>query len=394
MAQDIQTVELTDLKTIKSLQIGVGWLPEEKGNGLDRMFHALTRYLPHSGVEVSGHVVGSSKVHENSGFKVKAFAEKDVSLQRRLGLLRNNIREDVKSGVYDLVASHFALFTFPVLRAIRKLPLVVHFHGPWAAESKAEGEGGLAVKAKWLVERNVYKKADRFIVLSDAFKQVLIRNYNIPSDKIRIVRGGVHADRFDTGLTMDEARDQLGWARDRPTILVVRRLAKRMGLENLVAAVVRVKQQIPDVQLMIAGSGPLQAELEDRIQAASLQSHVSLLGFVPDDLLPTAYRAADFSIVPTVSLEGFGLITIESMAAGTPVLVTNVGGLPEVVRDLSEDMIIPDSEVKTLAAHIISVILGGIKLPDQLACQAYVRDRFDWPVIANEVRSVYEEVLS
>ncbi len=387
-------MELTALKTIKSLQIGVGWLPEEKGNGLDRMFHALACYLPDSGVEVSGHVIGSDKVHENSGYRVKAFAPKNTPLQRRIGALREGIREDVKSGDYDLVASHFALFTFPVLRSIRKLPLVVHFHGPWAAESKAEGEKGLAVGTKWFIERNVYKKAERFIVLSNAFKKVLIENYKIDPDRIRIVRGGVQADRFDTGLSIKEAREQLGWAQDRPIILVVRRLARRMGLENLIAAVVRVKQQIPEVQLMIAGSGPLRAELEDRIQAASLESHVKLLGFVPDELLPVAYRASDFSIVPTVSLEGFGLITIESMAAGTPVLVTNVGGLPEVVSDLSEDMIIEDSEVKTLAAHMSSVLLGEIKLPDQHACQEYVRSRFDWPVIAQHVRTVYEEVVS
>ena len=386
-------MELTALKTIKSLQIGVGWLPEEKGNGLDRMFHALASYLPDTGVEVSGHVIGSKNVYENSGNRVKAFAEKNAPLQRRLGALRESIRKDVKSGDFDLVASHFALFTFPVLRALRKLPLIVHFHGPWAAESKAEGERGLAVKAKWLIERNVYKRAQKFIVLSEAFKKLLVEEYKINSDRIRIVRGGVQADRFDTGLTIKEAREKLGWATDRPIILVVRRLARRMGLENLIAAVVRVKQQIPDVQLMIAGSGPLRAELEDRIQAASLDSHVSLLGFVPDELLPIAYRASDFSIVPTVSLEGFGLITIESMAAGTPVLVTNVGGLPEVVRDLSEDMIIADSEVRTLAAHITSVLLGGIKLPDEHACQAYIRSRFDWPVIAQNVRSVYEEVL-
>ena len=387
-------MELTTLKTIKSLQIGVGWLPEEKGNGLDRMFHALTSYLPESGVEVSGHVVGSKNVHENSGYRVKSFAEKNTPIQRRIGALRERVREDLKSGDFDLVASHFALFTFPVMRTIRKLPLVVHFHGPWAAESKAEGERGLAVRAKWFIEKNVYKKAERFIVLSEAFKNLLVENYKIDADRIRIVRGGVQADRFDTGLSIKEAREQLGWSQDRPIILVVRRLARRMGLENLIAAVVRVKQQIPDVQLMIAGSGPLRAELEDRIQAASLESHVRLLGFVPDEQLPVAYRAADFSIVPTISLEGFGLITIESMAAGTPVLVTNVGGLPEVVRDLSEDMIIADAEVRTLASHITSVLLGGIKLPDQHACQAYVRSRFDWPVIAQNVRTVYEEVLS
>ena len=387
-------MELTALKTIKSLQIGVGWLPEEKGNGLDRMFHALSHYLPDAGVDVSGYVVGSDNVYPNSDSRVRAFASKDASIQKRLGGLREKIKKDLRSTDYDLIASHFALFTFPILGAIKKLPLVIHFHGPWSAESKAEGEGILAVKAKWLLERRVYKRASRFIVLSEAFKQVLIREYNIDPGRIRIVRGGVQADRFDTGLTVEQAREKLGWPQDRPVVFVVRRLAKRMGLENLIAAIVRVKQRIPDVQLMIAGSGPLRSELEDRIKTASLRNHVRLLGFVPDELLPVAYRASDFSIVPTVALEGFGLITIESMAAGTPVLVTNVGGLPEVVRDLSESMIMPDSEVKTLAARMIDVLTGTISLPDESECQAYVRERYDWPVIANNVRSVYEEVLS
>ena len=74
-------MELTALKTIKSLQIGVGWLPEEKGNGLDRMFHALTQYLPEAGVGVRGFVVGSEQVYESSNQTVKSFARRDASLQ-------------------------------------------------------------------------------------------------------------------------------------------------------------------------------------------------------------------------------------------------------------------------------------------------------------------------
>ena len=386
-------MELTTLKTIKSLQIGVGWLPEEKGNGLDRMFYGLSRYLPDVGVDVTGFVVGSEAVYESSGRKVQAFAEKKDALRKRVGSLRTMMRRELQDEEYDIVASHFALFTVPILQYIRKRPLVVHFHGPWAAESKAEGESLLAVRAKWFLERRVYKRATRFIVLSEAFKRLLIEQYKISSDDIRIVRGGVHADRFDTGLSTEEARQRLDWPLDRPVVFVVRRLARRMGLENVIAAMVRVKQQVPDVQLMIAGSGPLRSELEDRIRAASLDDHVRLLGFVPDELLPVAYKAADFSVVPTLTLEGFGLITVESMAAGTPVLVTDVGGLPEVVRELSSDLIIPDSNVKTLAGYMTDALEGRIVLPDAETCQAYVRERYDWPVIAQQVRSVYEEVL-
>ena len=387
-------MELTSVNTIKSLQIGVGWLPEEKGNGLDRVFYALSRHLPETGVEVSGYVVGTGNVAVQSGETVRAFASKDTSLRHRLAALRVAIRNDLSRASYDLVASHFALFAYPALKYIGRLPLVVHFHGPWAAESRQEGERYLAVKAKWMLERKVYHRADRFIVLSEAFKDLLTREYGVDEQKIRIVRGGVQADRFDTGLSVEQARERLDWPADRPTVLVVRRLARRMGLENLIAAMVTVRQQVPEVLLLIAGSGPIRPELHDRIQAAGLQDHVKLLGFVPDEDLPLAYTAADVSVVPTVALEGFGLITIESMAAGTPVLVTDVGGLPETVRALSESMIMPDSSVKTLSGYLVDALTGVLQLPDEAACRGYARERFDWPVIAAHTRQVYEEVLS
>lgn len=369
-------------------------MPEEKGNGLDRVFYALSRNLPEAGVDVRGLVVGSSNVAHDSANAVQSFAAKDESLRRRIGSLRATLRDELANNDFDLIASHFALFTYPILKLIKDYPLVVHFHGPWSAESHAEGEGRLAVKAKWALERTVYKGANRFIVLSDAFRDLLIRQYKIDPNKIRKVQGGVQADRFDTGCSLMEARERLDWPTDRPIVFVVRRLARRMGLENLIAAMVQVRQQNPDALLHIAGSGPIRAELEDRIRAADLQGHVKLLGFVPDEDLPLAYRAANFSIVPTVSLEGFGLITVESMAAGTPVMVTNVGGLPETVRDLSEDLIMPDSEVKTLATYVLDALSGRLTLPSSEECQAYVRSRFDWPVIARQVRDVYEEVIS
>ena len=99
-------------------------------------------------------------------------------------------------------------------------------------------------------------------------------------------------------------------------------------------------------------------------------------------------------VVPTVALEGFGLIAVESLAAGTPVLVTPVGGLPEVVRDLSGHMVMPDADLNTLSEYLVAVLNGSIRLPSSEACQEYARSRFDWPVIASQVRGVYEEVLS
>jgi len=94
-----------------------------------------------------------------------------------------------------------------------------------------------------------------------------------------------------------------------------------------------------------------------------------------------------------VALEGFGLIAVESLAAGTPVLVTPVGGLPEVVSDLSTNLVLPGSGAEDLADGLAQALTGELTLPDDEACQSFARTRYDWPVIAVRTRDVYAEVL-
>ena len=99
-------------------------------------------------------------------------------------------------------------------------------------------------------------------------------------------------------------------------------------------------------------------------------------------------------MVQSVALEGFGLITLESLAAGTPVLVTPVGGLPEVVENLSSNLIFPTQKEADMSDWIVDALTARLELPSSADCQAYARNHFDWPVIARQTRAVYEEVLS
>jgi glycosyltransferase involved in cell wall biosynthesis len=146
--------------------------------------------------------------------------------------------------------------------------------------------------------------------------------------------------------------------------------------------------------LLIAGKGQLQGELQTRISAAKLGYNVRLLGFVPDQHLAALYRAATISVVPTVALEGFGLITAESLASGTPVLVTPVGGLPEAVAGLSPDLVLPATGAAAIADGLRAALDGSLKLPDAEACRAYAQANFDNSVIAKRVATVYREAIA
>ena len=81
------------------------------------------------------------------------------------------------------------------------------------------------------------------------------------------------------------------------------------------------------------------------------------------------------------------------LAAGTPVLVTPVGGLPEAVSGLSPNLVLPGSDTDSLRQGLIASLTGTLQLPSAEACQAYVREHYDWPIIAPQIRAVYEEAL-
>ncbi len=377
---------------IDSLQIGMHWFRERPG-GLDRMFMALIESLPAQGVDVRGLVAGSESVQGDTNGVVQTFAlERDGLGARLRGARRQSIRLK-RARMPDIVASHFALYAAPTLGVFHRVPRVVHFHGPWAAESSASGRGRVSHAVRHAIERTVYRGAHRHIVLSNAFGRLLQADYRIPERSIRVVPGCVDIERFDTPHTREHARDLLGLAQDRPQLFCIRRLVPRMGLEDLIDAMFVVKQSIPEVHLTIAGKGMLEGALRGRITARGLDAHVTLAGYVPDNDLPLWYRAADLSVVPTVALEGFGLTTAESLAAGTPVLVTPVGGLPEAVAPLSEALVLPSIGFNAIGAGIVDALLGRQPLPDAQVCRDYARSRFDHAAVASQVAAVYREVL-
>ncbi|HEY2585899.1 MAG TPA: glycosyltransferase family 4 protein [Tepidisphaeraceae bacterium] len=379
-------------RSLTVLQLGLGWFPEQPG-GLDRYYYELLRALPNQGVNFRGLVVGSEAVAASTGGRVRAVAPKSATIFRRLRAVRSAVNETVRSGDVELLVSHFALYAAGALGAMGRLPNVVHFHGPWAAESRAEGGGRMACQGKAVLERAVYQRASRLICLSEAFAEILRRDYRIAPDRIRVVPGGVDVSRFDIAGSRPAARERLGWPAGRPIVLCVRRLVQRMGLTNLVEAAAAVRRQVPDALVLIAGRGPMSDRLRQQIAQLGLNDMVKLLGYVPDAELPLAYRAADLTIVPSTALEGFGLVAAESLAAGTPALVTPVGGLPEVVHGLAPQWVLEGSAPAQLGERMVAMLAGRLGAVAPEACAAYVRRHFDWSIIAARVREVYAEVL-
>lgn len=369
------------------LCVGIGWFPKTPG-GLDRYVYELTHQLAASQDRVELCGVGLPETEPNSGVKLTNLAAPEHRLWERLWLIRSNFLQR-KSAKPDAINLHFALYSFPLLQVLpRGVPVTFSFHGPWALESKQEGSGKLSVFLKHWIEDRVYHRCDRFIVLSQAFGDILHQEYQVPWHKIHVIPGGVDLSRFQLNRSRAEARSQLNWPQNRPILFTARRLVHRVGLDKLLIAVATIKPQIPDIWLAIAGKGPLQGVLEQQATDLGLNDNVKFLGFLPDDQLPIAYQAADLSVMPSQSLEGFGLAVLESLACGTPALCTPVGGMPEILEPFSPNLITRSIEATAIAERLEQLLLKKVPMPSREACQEYAAVNFDWQNIAQKVRKV------
>lgn len=369
------------------LCIGNGWFPETPG-GLDRYVYELTHHLVAGQDQVELCAVGLPQAQPGSHVKLTNLAEPDIPLWKRLWLSRTNFlnRQAAKPNAINL---HFALYSLPLLLNLPdNVPITFTFHGPWALESEREGTSKLGVFIKHWMEQRVYRSCDRFIVLSKAFGTILNQNYQVPWSKIHVIPGGVDIARFQSNLSRQQARAHLNWPQDRVILFTPRRLVHRMGIDKLLTALAKVKPQIPNVWLAIAGRGPLQVSLQQQTTDLGLNDYVKFLGFLPDDQLPTAYQAADLTVIPSQSLEGFGLVILESLASGTPALCTPVGGMPEVLEPFSPSLITESPEESAIAKLLEDFLMGKIPIPSREACREYASSNFDWSKITQQVRKV------
>lgn len=181
--------------------------------------------------------------------------------------------------------------------------------------------------------------------------------------RVRVVPGWVDLQRFAPFASgqIGAVRKGMSWPGNRPVLFVLRRLEARMGLDNLLHALVIIKQKGFSPYTVIGGSGSWRARLEKMRDDLKLHNDVHFMGFVPAAQLSLAYAACDASIIPTAQLECFGIIALEALACGKPTFVTPVGALPEVMQNFEPRWIASENTPEAIA-HLIGSYLEG-KLP-------------------------------
>ena len=314
-------------------------------------------------------------------------------------------RQFTQDGAFQAVACHqpFNCFSLLIRGKLLNTPLLYVFHSPSHVEYSLSHENRSwlrnlpHVKARCIIEKLCLKKAMKIMVLSHYMKDKLRDIHGISANRILVNPGGVDLNRFKQPQDREYLKDKLGFPKGKVHLLTVRNLEPRMGLDNLLKCIHILNKHRADIHLILCGEGIEKEKLERLVRKYGLVDAVNMTGFISSDLLPQYYGASDFFILPTRSLEGFGLVTPESMACGTPVLGTPVGGTKEILSDFAPQLLFRDSSPEAMAEGVQNAIrkyLGQNEKYEGLRarCREYAAKNYSWKRHTNQLRSILGEM--
>lgn len=324
-----------------------------------------------------------------------------LSGYRNFKHLTSNIQQPFSP---DILHLHMPFSGLAAISVMPKVPAVYTFHGSWAEEYEVEARNAKretriykleAMVMRW-IEKRALSQADVIVTLSK-FMQKEAKKYQIkPEYGWEIIPSGVDLRKFHSrSLTQNtQFRKEHNVPENAFFIFTARRLAKRMGLENLIEAVKIAKEKIPEIYLIIGGKGELREELELLVTNYQLLDFVRLEGFIPENKIASYMSAADLFVLPTQALEGFGLINLEAMGSGTPVLGTPVGAIPEVIAPFKEKFVLNGTSPQDIAEGIIN-FYREYKDDQELrkAAREYA-EGFSWERMVEEYGRLYSKILN
>jgi len=296
---------------------------------------------------------------------------------------------------YDLVFSHYWLSAWvgKYLQQWWHVPHIAMFHTLGAVKN-ATGIGEDEPELRLETERELIQNCHHIIAPTKKEKEELIQHYGASPQRIGVIPCGVNLELFQP-IDKVMAKQQLGLVDDK-IILFVGRIEPLKGINQLLKAMPYLQNTAQPRLVIIGGDENSQHELE-RLQALSsalqIQDSITFLGLVKQEKLPYFYSAADVCVVPSYH-ESFGLVALESLACGTPVVATDVGALKSIIRQGETGYVIADNTPQRLADKIASLL--SMPNPDTksvLSIRASV-SRFGWPNIAEAIIGEFQLVLA
>jgi L-malate glycosyltransferase len=243
---------------------------------------------------------------------------------------------------------------------------------------------------RMLANRLLLSRRDRVVGVGAAVREALIANEGIPAGRVGVLYNGIDVDAFAAATDRAAARRELGAGPGEFVLLQVARLDYLKDHATAVGTLARVVERMPQARLVLVGDGPERPAVEARVRELNLGDKVRFLGLRKD--VARLLAGADVFLLTSVS-EGIPLTVIEAMAAGLPVVATDVGGLREVVADGTSGFLAPAKDAAALAVHVLSLAGdAGLRRRMGEAGRARAKDHFDEPRMAAEYGRIYREL--
>ncbi|RLF42750.1 MAG: glycosyltransferase family 1 protein, partial [Thermoplasmata archaeon] len=191
---------------------------------------------------------------------------------------------------------------------------------------------------------------DEIIAVSESARMFISYFTDVP---VIVIPNGVDTYKF-RNIDKRMARKQMSFG-DEPFFLYVGRLVSKKGLFTLLLAFKSVLKEVPEAKLRFAGKGKLKTVLSSFAKALGIDENVEFLGYVQDNLLNPLFSSADIFVLPSAFGESFGIVILEAMASGTPVIGTKVGGIEEILSN-GNGILVPPSDPSALADAMLSLL--------------------------------------
>lgn len=297
---------------------------------------------------------------------------------------------------FDVVHAHWVLPNAPaaaLVAQLRHLPLVVSMHGSdvfMAEKNRAFGATARRCfdRAAWITSCSDELMQRALVLGADERKTELIpygadaKAFHVDPNRAAQVRAKFHLQPGDV------------------MILAVGRMVYKKGFEFLIGAMPQILQQAPNARLVLVGYGDLAQELESRARALGLNGHVTFAGRVPREEIASYFGASDILSVPSVrddagNVDGLPNVVLEGMAAGKPIVASNIAGFPDVIEEGASGLLVPEKNSAAIAGAIVR-LAQDTGLRERLGAhgRAQVHDTLNWQNVARKFIRVYDRVTT
>ena len=298
-----------------------------------------------------------------------------------------------EKGPFHIIHSHDWLTSYGsiTLKLAHDIPLVCTIHATEYGRNngiKTEMQRYIS-STEWMLCFESWK----IIVCSDYMKKQVGDIFHIPTDKIKVIPNGVNSDEFEFIADLKEFRSNYA-AEDEKIVFYIGRHVFEKGIHLLVEAANKIVDGYQKTKFIIGGRGPMTEELKDRVEKMGLSPKFEFLGYMEDEVRNKLYRVSDVAAFPSL-YEPFGIVALEAMSAGCPVVVSDTGGLSEIVQHEITGLKCFTGSPESLVENILKILrdegLGKVIKENALK---EIHEKYTWNKIAANTVEVYKAVIS